>query len=141
MGDYPIQKDQSLLDCSRTLISKALENVELQNEIYCQLTKQLHQNPGAASVKSGWWLLELISQYFPPSKDLLPVINAWLKFKSEQSPLLKKQIGCIEKNLKTLETGGQRKLVPTAEEIIFQEVLVFLYMIHNHIFRSGAHYR
>ncbi|EPY75937.1 myosin-VIIb [Camelus ferus] len=90
MGDYPSRQAWTSLVLTDQIFSGALQEAALQDEVYCQILKQLthntkrsarggegggHAGPSSAwrySEERGWQLLWLCTGLFPPSKALLP---------------------------------------------------------------------
>ncbi|XP_075385260.1 unconventional myosin-VIIb [Tenrec ecaudatus] len=72
MGDYPSRQSWSSVELTDQIFSAALQEVVLQDEIYCQILKQLTNNSNRHSEERGWQLLWLCTGLFPPSKVLLP---------------------------------------------------------------------
>ncbi|MDP2437987.1 MAG: hypothetical protein Q8P67_19770, partial [archaeon] len=76
MGDrtipYPLMLAQDLLN-------QGLAQAELRDEIYCQIIKQLHENPNPQSVSKGWQLMEFCLQTFPPGNDFGNYLEMYLR--------------------------------------------------------------
>ncbi|KAH9512784.1 hypothetical protein Btru_038182 [Bulinus truncatus] len=87
---------------------------ELRDEIYCQLCKQLTNNPDNSSVTRGWLLLCLCTACFPPSEKFYPCLS---KFVSDSSS----PYASCEHFLKQVFMKGVRKYPPTWMEIQFLE--------------------
>lgn len=56
------------------ILSKGLETEELRNEIYCQIVKQMGDNPKGDQVLKAWELLAFCSGTFVPGDNLLKVV-------------------------------------------------------------------
>ncbi|KAM9249280.1 unconventional myosin-VIIb [Dugong dugon] len=72
MGDYPSRQAWSSLELTDQIFSLAVQDVALQDEVYCQILKQLTHNSNRHSEERGWQLLWLCTGLFPPGKVLLP---------------------------------------------------------------------
>ncbi|XP_029790630.1 unconventional myosin-VIIb [Suricata suricatta] len=72
MGDYPSRQAWTPVDLTNQIFSLALQESALQDEVYCQILKQLTHNTKRYSEERGWQLLWLCTGLFPPSKALLP---------------------------------------------------------------------
>ncbi|XP_047628577.1 unconventional myosin-VIIb [Phacochoerus africanus] len=72
MGDYPSRQAWTSLELTDQIFSLALQDAALQDEVYCQILKQLTHNTKRYSEERGWQLLWLCTGLFPPSKALLP---------------------------------------------------------------------
>ncbi|KAH9163943.1 MyTH4 domain-containing protein [Lactarius sanguifluus] len=72
------------LEEARWLLGEGLANGELRDEIYCQVMKQLTNNPNASgcfvgtAAFRGWQLLCVLLVTFPPSKNFEPYLHAFL---------------------------------------------------------------
>jgi myosin heavy subunit len=76
MGDrqysYPILLAQEVTRCG-------LECPSVRDEIYCQIVKQLIDNPGKSSVARGWNLMALCLSTFPPSDEFENFLELFLR--------------------------------------------------------------
>uniref|UniRef100_A0A8C3X1R9 Unconventional myosin-VIIb n=1 Tax=Catagonus wagneri TaxID=51154 RepID=A0A8C3X1R9_9CETA len=72
MGDYPSRQAWTSLELTDQIFSLALQDAALQDEVYCQILKQLTHNTKRYSEERGWQLLWLCTGLFPPGKALLP---------------------------------------------------------------------
>ncbi|XP_054934667.1 unconventional myosin-VIIb isoform X1 [Physeter macrocephalus] len=72
MGDYPSRKAWTSLELTDQIFSAALQQAALQDEVYCQILKQLTHNTERHSEERGWQLLWLCTGLFPPGTALLP---------------------------------------------------------------------
>ncbi|XP_008576577.1 PREDICTED: unconventional myosin-VIIb, partial [Galeopterus variegatus] len=72
MGDYPSRQAWPTLELTDQIFSLALQDSALQDEVYCQILKQLTHNSNRYSEERGWQLLFLCTGLFPPGKALLP---------------------------------------------------------------------
>ena len=61
------------------LITAGIEHVELRDELYCQIMKQLINNPSESSKRRGWNLMALALSSFPPSDDLENFLEVFLR--------------------------------------------------------------
>ncbi|KAL1773374.1 unconventional myosin-VIIb [Sigmodon hispidus] len=71
-GDYPSRQSWHSLELTDQMFSLAQQNPALQDEIYCQILKQLTHNSIRYSEERAWQLLWLCTGLFPPGKTLLP---------------------------------------------------------------------
>lgn len=80
MGDrnfpYPITLAQELIDTGFSTPS-------LRNEIYCQVMKQLRENPSQESVARGWNLMKFCLQSFAPTDEFINYLEMFLQNKSK----------------------------------------------------------
>ena len=60
------------------IISPGLKEVQLRDETYCQLMKQMTDNPATSSRARGVILLTVLIGSFAPSKVLLPVVRKFV---------------------------------------------------------------
>ncbi|GFN94391.1 myosin-viia [Plakobranchus ocellatus] len=57
--------------CSDWILNPARRNKYLRDEIYCQIIKQLTNNPEQSSATRGWVLLALLTALTTPTKELM----------------------------------------------------------------------
>uniref|UniRef100_UPI00398F769D unconventional myosin-VIIa-like n=1 Tax=Pristiophorus japonicus TaxID=55135 RepID=UPI00398F769D len=107
MGDYPGKLAKSGSELTDQIFSKALHEESLQDEIYCQIVKQLTDNCNRYSVDNGWQLLWLCTGLFPPSTMLLPHVKRFLETQSKE----RLAVDCIQR-LNKLKRCGARKNPP-----------------------------
>jgi len=74
MGDYPSKKSRDSI--VQSLVSMAIKNATMYDEIICQIMKQLTANNSEKnfSTKRGWDLLSICLSCFPPTSVLLPTL-------------------------------------------------------------------
>ncbi len=70
-----------------TIIKTGLEQPQMRDEIYCQLTMQVTRNDDAASCTKGWQLMLLCCVTFPPSKTFETTIVSRLRFLERVVPV------------------------------------------------------
>ncbi|XP_059160683.1 myosin-VIIa-like isoform X2 [Physella acuta] len=80
--------------CTEWILNPARRNKYLREEIYCQIIKQLTNNPDKSQSDRGWVVLTLLTSMIPPSYELFEHCLAFLKGSSH--PLAK----MAENNLK-----------------------------------------
>ncbi|XP_015422968.1 PREDICTED: LOW QUALITY PROTEIN: unconventional myosin-VIIb [Myotis davidii] len=78
MGDYPSRQAWASLELTDQIFAGALQEAALQDEVYCQILKQLTHNTKRYSEERGWQLLWLCTGLFPPGKALLPHVQKFL---------------------------------------------------------------
>lgn len=71
-GDYPSRQSWHSLELTDQMFSLAQQDPALQDELYCQILKQLTHNSIRYSEERAWQLLWLFTGLFPPGKMLLP---------------------------------------------------------------------
>lgn len=76
MGDKPVTVHR--LSASHDIVALANSHDSLKDEIYCQVMKQLTNNPSAGSILLGWKLLLLCCQLVSPSEDLYKFIRYFI---------------------------------------------------------------
>ncbi|XP_076442784.1 uncharacterized protein LOC143281457 [Babylonia areolata] len=63
-------KEEVMLGTVRHVVGRALEHVEVRDEVLCQLVRQTSHNPEPDSLRQAWLLLTLCTACFSPSKHL-----------------------------------------------------------------------
>uniref|UniRef100_A0A8C5A5F3 Myosin VIIBb n=1 Tax=Gadus morhua TaxID=8049 RepID=A0A8C5A5F3_GADMO len=79
MGDYPIKHARSPMELTDQIFGPATQHPALQDEIYCQIMKQMTNNRNRVSMELGWQLLWLCTGLFPPSNSLAKHAHRFLK--------------------------------------------------------------
>lgn len=64
---------------SEEILQLGRQAEDLRDEIYCQLLKQLRNNPSPSGVLAGLRLLQAACQSFPPSANLEPYLRYFLQ--------------------------------------------------------------
>jgi hypothetical protein len=106
------------LEEARWLLGEGLANGELRDELYCQVMKQLTNNPNAESAFRGWQLLCVLLVTFPPSKNFEPYLHAFL---SQHRGITQGRIDVLAKHclkrLSAIAKKGPRGKPPSLAEI------------------------
>jgi len=93
---------------------------ELRNEAYCQLIKQLTENPSLESCTKGWQLMCVFLATFPPGENLEPYLGGFFvkHLNNEDIPTIVVEYAtfCLRK-LQNINQLGARREMPTAVEI------------------------
>ncbi|KAK3095857.1 hypothetical protein FSP39_020064 [Pinctada imbricata] len=80
MGDAPIKDSMSEMDIANELIIEpAMRSRHMRDEVYCQVVKQITNNPDRSSEEKGWQLLYLLSSCAVPSSDLYDECEQFMK--------------------------------------------------------------
>ncbi|XP_065559306.1 unconventional myosin-XV-like isoform X1 [Artemia franciscana] len=120
MGDLPMGKQQSEVDCVYTLLMNCHKHSPLRDEVYCQLMKQTTSNRSARqdSCQRGWRLLCIVAAYFDCSHTLQPYLLKYLESAAydKRRAYHGTALVCLQNLRKTIRYGG-RKNVPSIEEI------------------------
>lgn len=80
MGDRQNTTDGLIL--AQEMLVVILGNPELWTEVYCQIIKQLTENPSETSRDLGWGLLDIFLDTFPCGKGMENYLEYWLRTKS-----------------------------------------------------------
>lgn len=133
MGDENLKKNQTLTDCVYELLTLCKENPPLNDEIYCQMMKQLTNNTSKEpeSLLKGWRLFTIITSYFTSSDILKPYLLNFIKIVAfdKKRSCHQTAMTCLKNLEQTLKYGG-RKLLLSASEVEAITVCS-LFLFHN----------
>ncbi|XP_034087946.1 unconventional myosin-VIIb-like [Gymnodraco acuticeps] len=79
MGDYPIKHARSPMELTDQIFGPATQYEALQDEIYCQIMRQMTNNNNRLSMERGWQLMWLCSGLFVPNRNLLGYTRRFLE--------------------------------------------------------------
>ncbi|CAE6459220.1 unnamed protein product [Rhizoctonia solani] len=107
-----------VLEEERWLLAEGIEHGELRDEIYCQVVKQLTDNPNTESAFRGWQLLCVLLVTFPPSKNFEGYLRSFMltKIKQTEGRIDVMAKYCLHR-LPVIAKKGPRGKPPTATEI------------------------
>ncbi|KAG8685589.1 hypothetical protein FRC09_014658, partial [Ceratobasidium sp. 395] len=107
-----------VLEEERWLLAEGIEHGELRDEIYCQVVKQLTDNPNPESTFRGWQLLCVLLVTFPPSKNFEGYLRSFMlgKIKHTEGRVDVMAKYCLHR-LPVIAKKGPRGKPPTAQEI------------------------
>uniref|UniRef100_A0A674CJZ3 Unconventional myosin-VIIa-like n=1 Tax=Salmo trutta TaxID=8032 RepID=A0A674CJZ3_SALTR len=112
MGDYPIKQVRQPIELTDQIFGPATQHVPLQDEVYCQIMRQMTSNNSRYVVDYGWQLLWLCTGLFPPSQILLKYTQRFLESRPRE-PLA---ADCLQR-LQMLVSMESRKLPPHQVEV------------------------
>ncbi|KAG7227321.1 hypothetical protein INR49_000325 [Caranx melampygus] len=127
MGDYPIKHARSPIELTNQIFGPATEHEELQDEIYCQIMRQMTSNNNRLSMERGWQLMWLCSGLFPPSMNLMRYTQRFLESRP-RDPLASV---CLQR-LQGMYSKKPRMLPPHPVEVdaIQQNSTMIFHKIH-----------
>ncbi|KAG8710867.1 hypothetical protein FRC08_016610 [Ceratobasidium sp. 394] len=107
-----------VLEEERWLLAEGIDHGELRDEIYCQVVKQLTDNPSPESTFRGWQLLCVLLVTFPPSKNFEGYLRSFMlsKIKHTEGRVDVMAKYCLHR-LPVIAKKGPRGKPPTAQEI------------------------
>ncbi|KAG0169977.1 hypothetical protein DFQ29_009486, partial [Apophysomyces sp. BC1021] len=118
MGDRPQPRQWNEVEHLQTLLTCGIAQIQIRDEIYVQLCKQLQNNPGHESIQKGWETLCIVSEMFPPSKDLESYITDFVR---QHHRVQENQVDVISQyvsvRLQRVCSRGAKGKVLTAAEI------------------------
>ncbi|XP_061653732.1 unconventional myosin-VIIa-like [Phyllopteryx taeniolatus] len=112
MGDYPIKQVRSPIELTDQIFGPAAQHDLLQDEIYCQIMRQMTSNGNRLSMERGWQLMWLCSGMFPPSQNLMRHTQRFLESRPRE-PLA---AGCLQR-LQQMRSKEPRKHPPPLVEV------------------------
>ncbi|XP_007886671.2 unconventional myosin-XVB [Callorhinchus milii] len=117
MGDQQSQKEEPERDFVQNMLRLCKEKESLQDEICCQLIKQVTDNPSRESCIRGWRALYIFLGFYNLSINLRPYVLKYLQ-EIVSNPLHNYQevAKATEENLhRTIQFGGRRNMPSTLE--------------------------
>ncbi|KAM5326969.1 unconventional myosin-VIIb isoform 1-T1 [Glossophaga mutica] len=143
MGDYPSRQAWTSMELTDQIFSWALQDTVLQDEVYCQILKQLTHNTKRYSEERGWQLLWLCTGLFPPGKALMPHVQKFID--TRRTKLLAPD--CSRRIQRVLRVGPRKKPPHQVEvEAIEQNISRICHKIYfpndtSEMLEVGAHTR
>ncbi|XP_071348422.1 unconventional myosin-VIIa-like isoform X2 [Trachinotus anak] len=127
MGDYPIKHSRNTVELTDQIFGPATQHEALQDEIYCQIMRQMTSNNNRLSMERGWQLMWLCSGLFPPSKNLMSHTQRFLESRP-RDPLA---AVCLQR-LQGMCSKEPRKLPPHLVEVdaIQQNSTMIFHKVH-----------
>lgn len=113
-----LRGDWKLEQCNLTIqstIAYGIERPELRDEIFCQLIRQVSDNPRDEAVMRGWHFLTLCTIAFPPSKNFNKYLQAFFHANLENRIIGRYASACLR--TMRLTKVSARKLSPSTIEI------------------------
>lgn len=92
---------------------------ELRDEIFCQIIKQITNNPGETSCQKGWILMAICTGSFPPSQHFEPYLASYLERASTSQTYNATDVFAkyaLLRLKKSIEVGP-REEIPSSSEI------------------------
>lgn len=108
MGDRSLPYVTQL---AQDFIEQGLATPEIRDELYCQLIKQLTENPNPSSVAKGWQLMEYALQTFAPGDDFANYLEMVLR---TRKPGEQKYLDMLHDT----QYGPQKMSAPSVDQMI-----------------------
>eukprot|EP01090_Pellita_catalonica_P010685 TRINITY_DN2211_c0_g1_i3.p1 TRINITY_DN2211_c0_g1~~TRINITY_DN2211_c0_g1_i3.p1 ORF type:complete len:1734 (-),score=312.63 TRINITY_DN2211_c0_g1_i3:863-6064(-) len=124
MEDYPVGK-RTVLSLLQEVIQNGLDNVDLRDEIFCQILKQTTENENFISRIRGFDLLAISCGSFPPSQRFYTYLSGFLQANSnpsdQEEDIVRLSKAALER-LAKVRMKGNRLFAPSAHEFDALEV-------------------
>jgi hypothetical protein len=134
MGDRKYQYQDTL---AQEVLACGLENEELRAELYCQVMKQLVDNPSYASESRGWEMMSLFLSVFPPPSSIENVLAMFIREHCDDERKQK-----YTQSLHMIMYGGARRKRMSLSEIphcvadFFQKPVSIRYQAEDYVGKS-----
>jgi myosin heavy subunit len=131
MGEKAMQFPATL---AQDILQKGIETMQIRDEIYAQLIKQLTDNGRSESLAKGWQLMCMCVSCFPPTSEFESFLLHFILIK-ENSPGAVSNYAhyCLRTLEGVLSTGSASGFVPSVDEIAaYKErppILATLYLV------------
>mmetsp|Transcript_18690 Transcript_18690/g.38220 ORF Transcript_18690/g.38220 Transcript_18690/m.38220 type:complete len:489 (+) Transcript_18690:399-1865(+) len=117
MGDRGSSKEP-LGHVTKILSSLMLAPEQLRDEVYCQICKQVNNNPDNISTVRGWQLMVIMLSSFPPSNSLkLPLTEFCSKKLEDDNEYIPKYAEFAIRRIPRIYELGPRREIPTQVEL------------------------
>jgi len=117
MGDRGSSKEP-LGHVTKILSSLMLAPEQLRDEVYCQICKQVNNNPDPVSTVRGWQLMVIMLSCFPPSARLNTPLTAFCASKiDEDDDFVPKYAEFALRHVPRIFDFGPRREIPTQVEL------------------------
>ncbi|ORZ31928.1 MyTH4 domain-domain-containing protein [Catenaria anguillulae PL171] len=115
MGDV---KTKTPLEAVKNIIDTALSSpTTLVDETYCQVVKQINQNPRPEGVQQGLRLLAICGVFLMPSSELFPAMCRFMQQLIRSNSSLADQVELAYGNMYKTSRLSPRNLGPSREEL------------------------
>lgn len=114
-------KELGAPDLAHSILELGIRNKIYDDEIYCQICKQITKNPSVASEEKGWDLLSLCLQFFAPSSGLYEWLVNFIKLNSQKNlnktPNIYVHVSFCNNRVKKMNQTGGTGVVPSLDQI------------------------
>ncbi|XP_071159111.1 myosin-VIIa-like isoform X2 [Mytilus edulis] len=124
------ERSGGMLDKVQYVTALGIYRPEIRDELYCQVCRQLTNNPSRNSTVRGWVLLSLFAGSFAPSERLAP---SFLQFLKDSSPVFAEK---VERLVRRTFISGTRGFPPSWLEFQAAKngkpILIPIALMNNH---------